>query len=68
MQKLDISLAVGPDHIFQILNGNMAVFSKKGKKYPATGKLLYGAVPNNTVFAGFGPGRYPQYFHGPGFL
>ena len=32
----------------------MAVFTKKGKKYDATGKLLYGAVPNNTVFAGFG--------------
>ena len=51
---IDISLAVGPDHIFEILGGNMAVFTKKGKKYPATGKLLYGPVPNNTVFAGFG--------------
>jgi hypothetical protein len=51
---IDISLAVGPDHIFEILNGNMAVFTKKGKKYDTTGKLLYGAVPNNTVFAGFG--------------
>jgi hypothetical protein len=44
---IDISLAVGPDHVFEILNGNMAVFSKKGK-------LLYGPVPNNTVFTGFG--------------
>ena len=51
---IDISLAAGPDHVFEILNGNMAVFSKKGKKYRDTGKLLYGAVPNNTVFAGFG--------------
>jgi hypothetical protein len=51
---IDISLAVGPDHVFEILNGNMAVFTKKGKKYESTGKLLYGAVPNNTVFAGFG--------------
>lgn len=51
---IDISLAVGPDHIFEILNGNMAVFSKKGRKYPSTGKLLYGPVPNSTVFAGFG--------------
>ncbi|HME00332.1 MAG TPA: hypothetical protein VKM93_23735 [Terriglobia bacterium] len=51
---IDISLAVGPDHIFEILDGNMAVFTKKGKKYAATGKLLYGAVPNSTVFAGFG--------------
>ena len=32
----------------------MAVFTKKGRKYGETGKLLYGAVPNNTVFAGFG--------------
>jgi hypothetical protein len=45
---------VGPDHIFEILNGNTAVFTKKGRKYDTTGKLLYGAVPNNTVFAGFG--------------
>jgi hypothetical protein len=51
---IDMSLAVGPDHIFEILDGNMAVFTKKGKKYDSTGKLLYGAVPNNTVFAGFG--------------
>lgn len=51
---IDISLAVGPDHIFEILGGNMAVFTKQGKKYPSTGKLLYGPVPNNTVFAGFG--------------
>jgi hypothetical protein len=51
---IDISVAVGPDHIFEILGGNLAVFSKKGKKYTETGKLLYGAVPNNTVFAGFG--------------
>jgi len=52
--SIDISLAVGPNHIFEILGGNLAVFSKKGKKYPTTGKLIYGAVPNNTVFAGFG--------------
>jgi hypothetical protein len=51
---IDISLAVGPDHIIEILNGNMAVYTKKGKRYPATGRLLYGAVPNNTVFANFG--------------
>jgi hypothetical protein len=51
---IDISLAAGPDHIFEILNGSTAVFTKKGKKYNTTGKLLYGPVPNNTVFAGFG--------------
>jgi hypothetical protein len=51
---IDISLAVGPDHIFEVLGGNLAIFTKKGKKYPVTGKLLYGPVPNHTVFAGFG--------------
>ncbi len=35
---IDISIAVGPNHIFEILNGNMAVFTKKGKKYASTGK------------------------------
>ncbi len=44
---IDISIAAGPDHIFEILDGNIAVFSKSGK-------LLYGPVPNTTVFAGFG--------------
>ncbi|HTX39715.1 MAG TPA: hypothetical protein VME43_32080 [Bryobacteraceae bacterium] len=51
---IDMSLAVGPDHLFEILDGNLAVFTKKGRKYDSTGKLLYGPVPNNTVFAGFG--------------
>jgi hypothetical protein len=51
---IDISLAVGKDHIFEILNGSFAIFTKKGKRYDTTGKLLYGAAPNNTVFAGFG--------------
>src|SRR5579863_5599057 len=43
----DNSLAVGPDHVVQIVNSRMAVFSK-------TGKVLYGAVPTNTLFKGFG--------------
>src|SRR5689334_16731535 len=29
----DNSLAVGPDHIVQIVNSKMAIFTKKGKKY-----------------------------------
>ena len=49
----DNSLAVGPDHIVQTVNTRMAIFTKKGKKYDTTGKVLYGGVPNNTVFAGF---------------
>ena len=43
----DNSLAVGPNHIVQIVNSKMAVFDK-------TGKVLYGAVPTNTLFKGFG--------------
>ena len=50
----DNSLAVGPDHIMQTVNTRMAIFTKKGKKFDTTGKVLYGAVPNNTVFKGFG--------------
>jgi hypothetical protein len=51
---IDISIAVGPDHIFEVLGGNFAVFTKKGKKFDTTGKLLYGPTPNDTIFAGFG--------------
>jgi hypothetical protein len=50
----DNSLAVGPDHIVQIVNARIAVYSKKGKKYDKTGTVLYGAVPTKSVWAGFG--------------
>ena len=43
----DNSLAVGLNHIVQTVNTRMAIFDKKGK-------VLYGPVPNNTVFKGFG--------------
>ena len=43
----DNTLAVGPDHIVQIVNSRMAVFTKEGKP-------LYGPVPTNAVFKGFG--------------
>lgn len=43
----DNSLAVGPDHVVQIVNTRLAIFSKAGVP-------LYGAVPTNTVFHGFG--------------
>jgi hypothetical protein len=49
----DNSLAVGPDHIVQTVNTRTAIFTKKGRKYDTTGQALYGAVPNNTFFAGF---------------
>jgi len=43
----DNSLAVGPNHVVQIVNSRIAVFDKQGK-------VLYGAVPTNTIFKGFG--------------
>ncbi len=50
----DNSLAVGPNHIVQIVNSRIAIFTKKGALFDTTGKLVYGAVPTNTLFAGFG--------------
>lgn len=51
----DNSLAVGPDHIVQTVNGAMAIFTKKGKKYNETGRVLYGPVQSNvSLFKGQG--------------
>src|SRR5471032_578028 len=50
----DNSLAVGPNHIVQIVNSRFAVFTKKGALFDTTGKLIYGSLPTNTLFAGFG--------------
>ena len=50
----DNTLAVGPDHVFQIVNTRMAVFSKKGKRFSSTGKILLGPVVTRALFAGFG--------------
>ncbi len=50
----DNSLAVGPDHIVQTVNSRMAIFTKKGKKFDTTGRVLYGSVATNNVFKGFG--------------
>ncbi|HLJ94376.1 MAG TPA: hypothetical protein VKU02_14415, partial [Gemmataceae bacterium] len=50
----DNSLAVGPDHIVQTVNSRMAIFTKKGKKYPTTGQVLYGPVDTGNAFKGFG--------------
>ena len=43
----DNSLAAGPNHIVQTVNSRLAIFDKQGK-------VLYGAVPTNTIFKGFG--------------
>ena len=48
----DNSLAVGPNHIVQTVNSRLAVFTKKGQQFQTTGKVLYGPVNTNTIFAG----------------
>jgi hypothetical protein len=50
----DNSLAVGRDHIVQTVNSRMAIFTKKGKRFNASGLALYGPVNTNNVFRGFG--------------
>src|SRR5688500_12776373 len=49
----DNGLAVGPDHIIQTVNSRMAIFTKKGRKFSDTGRVLYGPVNHNNVFRGF---------------
>ncbi len=43
----DNSLAVGPNHVFQIVNSRIAIYTKQGK-------AVYGPVNTNTLFKGFG--------------
>lgn len=50
----DNALAVGPNHIFQIVNSRYAVFTKKGALFDTTGKVLFGSAPTNTIFGGIG--------------
>ena len=50
----DNSIAVGPDHVFQIVNTRIAIYSKRGKRFDETGTVLYGPAPTNTLFKGFG--------------
>ena len=50
----DSSLAVGPDHIFQIVNSRIAVYSKRGKKYDKTGTVFTERCRRNAIFKGFG--------------
>ncbi|HEX7118515.1 MAG TPA: hypothetical protein VF212_07005 [Longimicrobiales bacterium] len=50
----DNSLAVGPNHIVQTVNSRLAIFTKAGERFDETGRVLYGPVPTNTVFKGFG--------------
>lgn len=50
----DNSLAVGPDHIVQIVNSRIAIFSKRAKKYDKSGRVLYGEAATKSVWMGFG--------------
>jgi hypothetical protein len=50
----DNTLAVGRDHVVQIVNSRTAIFTKKGRQFSETGRVLYGPVLTNNVFKGFG--------------
>ena len=50
----DNTLAVGRDHIVQIVNSRMAIFSRSGSRFDSTGRAVYGPVPTNTLFRGAG--------------
>ena len=50
----DNTLAVGPNHVVQIVNTRMAIFTKKGHEYDSLGRVLYGPVETRVVFRGFG--------------
>jgi hypothetical protein len=50
----DNSLAVGPDHVMQIVNSRIAIYSKKANKYETSGAVLYGPVATKSVWTGFG--------------
>lgn len=52
----DNSLAVGPNHIVQIVNSRMAIYTKKGRQFDTTGQVLYGPVGTNNVFRDFDGG------------
>lgn len=45
----DTAGAVGPNHYFQVVNSAIAIFDK-------TGRPIYGPVPTNTLWSGFGGG------------
>ncbi|MEX2317709.1 MAG: hypothetical protein WD669_11195 [Pirellulales bacterium] len=46
----DNSLAVGPDHVVVTVNSQMAVFTKKGRRFNESGRVLYGPVNTGNVF------------------
>lgn len=50
----DNSLAVGPNHIVQVVNSRMAIFTKRGARFKETGRVVYGPVNTNNVFRNFG--------------
>ena len=46
----DTNAAVGPNHVVETVNTDLAVFSK------TTGAMVFGPVPINTLWSGFGGG------------
>lgn len=50
----DNSLAVGRNHVVEIVNSRMAVYTKKGALFDTTGQVLRGPVGTHTIWSGFG--------------
>src|SRR5947207_3694307 len=50
----DNSLAVGPDHIVDIVKYRIAIYTKRAKKYDKSGIVLYGEAATKSVWTGFG--------------
>ena len=50
----DNTLAVGRDHVVQIVNARLAIFARAGRDDAQTGTVVYGPVPTNTLFHGAG--------------
>ncbi len=50
----DNTLAVGRDHIVQIVNSRLAIFARAGRDDAGSGAVIYGPVPTSTLFHGAG--------------
>ncbi|HSL70680.1 MAG TPA: hypothetical protein VK864_10595, partial [Longimicrobiales bacterium] len=50
----DNSIAVGPNHVVETVNSRMAVYTKKGALFDKSGTVMFGPMPTNVLFSGFG--------------
>jgi hypothetical protein len=51
----DNSMAVGPNHVVETVNGGgMVVYTRKGELFERSGEVLFGPIGVNVLFNGFG--------------